>query len=58
MVKLLSRLMRARRGATTLEYAFIVAFIVIAIIVAIRNVGGATLGLWQNSADRISAVVS
>ena len=58
MIKLLSRLMAARRGATAIEYGLIVALIVIAIITGIRSVGGGTLSLWQNNTDRISAVMS
>jgi pilus assembly protein Flp/PilA len=58
MNTLLAKAMRDRRGATAIEYGLIAALIVVAAMAGIKSVGLNVTGLWQNSADRISAVIS
>jgi pilus assembly protein Flp/PilA len=47
------RLVCDRKGATAVEYGFIVALIVIAIIASIQGLAGATTGMWENVSDRV-----
>lgn len=46
-----------RRGATAIEYGLIVALVVIAAMGSIAAMGGGTHGMWQNTTDRVSAVI-
>lgn len=52
-MKLLDRLARDPRGATAVEYGFIVALIVIAIIASIQALGTTTTGMWNNVSDKV-----
>ncbi|ODP37892.1 Flp family type IVb pilin [Sphingomonas turrisvirgatae] len=47
------RLVRDRKGATAVEYGFILALIVIAIIASIQGLAGATTGMWNNVTDKV-----
>ncbi|MCP3729351.1 Flp family type IVb pilin [Sphingomonas sp. MG17] len=47
------RLVRDRKGATAVEYGFILALIVIAIIASIQGLAGATTGMWGNVHDKV-----
>lgn len=42
------RLVRDRKGATAVEYGFIVALIVITIIASIQGLAAVTTGMWNN----------
>ncbi len=47
------RLVRDRKGATAVEYGFIVALIVIAIVASIQALAGANTGIWNNVSDKV-----
>lgn len=53
LLRLYERLVRDRKGATAVEYGFIVALIVIAIIASIQGLAGATTGMWNNVHDEV-----
>jgi pilus assembly protein Flp/PilA len=44
----LRRFLRQQQGATAIEYALIAAGIAMAIIVTVKALGGAVLGLWNS----------
>jgi len=48
----LTRLRRDSRGATTVEYAMVLAFIVLAIITSVRGVADENTGIWATLARR------
>ena len=50
---LFRHIVRDRSGATAVEYGFILALIVIAIIASIQGLAGATTGLWTNVSDKV-----
>ena len=50
----LLRLYRDDQAATAVEYAVLLALILVAIISAISAVGDSTQGLWANDANQIS----
>jgi pilus assembly protein Flp/PilA len=54
MLSTLRRLLRDTRGATLVEYALIIALMVIAMMVALRGVAVATTDMWNN----VSATVT
>lgn len=47
--------LRDRRGATALEYGFILALIVIAIMASLSSVADATVGMWGNVSNNVQA---
>ena len=47
------RLVRDRKGATAVEYGFILALIVLAVIASIQGLAGATTGMWNNVSDQV-----
>jgi pilus assembly protein Flp/PilA len=49
-----STLARCERGATAVEYGFIIAMIVLAIITALVNVATKTTGIWQHISNEVS----
>ena len=57
MFSLLMQLYRDDQGATAVEYAVLLALILVAVITAINAVGSDTSGIWANDANRISAAV-
>lgn len=46
LAHLLTALLNDRRGATAVEYGLIVALIVIAMFVGLRNLADVTIALW------------
>ncbi|KQR84016.1 Flp family type IVb pilin [Sphingomonas sp. Leaf343] len=44
---------RDRRGATSVEYAMILAFVVLVMLVALSQVADVTIGLWGNVSDKV-----
>ena len=48
------RLGKDERGATAVEYAFIMALIFLAMVAGVRGFAGATIGMWENVADNVS----
>lgn len=57
LIDLLARLglTRCERGATAVEYALILAMIVLAMITALTSVANKTTGMWNNVADEVTA---
>ena len=53
----LRRLAGDRKAATAVEYGLILAFIVIAMIVALRAMADATTGMWGMVSDTVSSVM-
>ena len=51
------RLYRDDQAATAVEYAVLLALILVAIISAINAVGDSTHGIWANDASQIDAAV-
>ncbi|QGP80204.1 Flp family type IVb pilin [Sphingobium sp. CAP-1] len=49
------RLVRCERGATAVEYALILAMVVLAMITALTNVANKTTGMWNNVATEVTA---
>jgi pilus assembly protein Flp/PilA len=49
----LPRVLRDSRGATAIEYGLIVALIVIAMIVALKNLASTTIGMWNNVSTKV-----
>ncbi|MGB0069309.1 MAG: Flp family type IVb pilin [Isosphaeraceae bacterium] len=54
MLNYLLRFYRDDQAATAVEYAVLLALILIAIIAAINAVGNTTSGIWANDANKIS----
>lgn len=53
VARTLARLVANQRGATAVEYGLILAFMVVALIFGLSNLGIATSGMW----DRVSTKV-
>ncbi|HEX7742695.1 MAG TPA: Flp family type IVb pilin [Sphingobium sp.] len=47
-------LLRCERGATAVEYGFILALITLAIITALSNVANKTNSMWNNVATAVT----
>ena len=45
------------QGPTAVEYAVMLALVLMAVVSAITAVGNSTSGMWQNNADKISSAV-
>ena len=55
MLNQLLRLCRDDQAATAVEYAVLLALILVAVIGAINAVGDSTHGIWANDASQIEA---
>ncbi len=55
LVRFVSVLYRDRKAATAVEYGFIVALIVIAIMAALIELGSTTTGIWTNVSTKVQA---
>jgi pilus assembly protein Flp/PilA len=53
MVRRICRLLTDIRGATAIEYGLIVSLIVIAIIGALLQVAGTTIGIWTDVSTNV-----
>ena len=51
----LRRLLADQGGATAIEYGLIAALIVVAMVGALANLGGGTLGMWTKVHDAVQA---
>jgi pilus assembly protein Flp/PilA len=54
MLSTLRRLLRDSRGATLVEYALIIALMVIAMIVALRGVADSSINMWNSVSSTVS----
>lgn len=50
-----SRLLRCCCGATAVEYALILAMIVLAMLAALNSVANKTIGMWNNVATEVAS---
>jgi pilus assembly protein Flp/PilA len=48
-------LIRDRRAATAVEYGFLLALIVLAIMAALVELGGVTTDMWNNVSNKVQA---
>ncbi len=55
LLRLFSTLSRNRKGATVVEYGFILALIVLAIMAAMIELGATTAGMWNNISTKVQA---
>jgi pilus assembly protein Flp/PilA len=55
LVRLGLNLWRDRKAATAVEYGFILALIVIAIMVAVIELGATTTSMWNNVSTKVQA---
>ncbi|UZK66373.1 Flp family type IVb pilin [Sphingomonas sp. M1-B02] len=50
-----ARLLRDRRAATAVEYGLILALIVISLMIGLIALGDASMNLWSNINDKVTA---
>ena len=55
---LIRALLASEDGATAVEYAVLLALILVVLISAINAVGNSTSGAWQNNVNKISAATT
>jgi len=55
MLNHLLRFYRDEQAATAVEYAVLLALILVAVISAINAVGSSSSGIWANDADKINS---
>jgi pilus assembly protein Flp/PilA len=55
---LIRALLASEDGATAVEYAVLLALILVVLISAITAVGNSTSGAWQNNVNQISAATT
>lgn len=55
LVRLVFDLCRDRKAATAVEYGFILALIVVAIMAAIIQLGSTTTSMWDNVSTKVQA---
>jgi pilus assembly protein Flp/PilA len=48
---------RDRRGATVVEYALIIALIVLAMMVSLRTFANASTSMWNNVSSKVVALI-
>jgi pilus assembly protein Flp/PilA len=48
LARAFSRLIRDRRGATAVEYGFILALVFLGMVAAVRGLSGQTQSMWNN----------
>lgn len=49
-----TRFLREESGATAVEYAVMLALILMTLIVAVRTVGNGTSGIWANNEAKLN----
>ena len=54
MAKILCAILRDSKGATAVEYALILALIVVAMIGSLNTFATKTIGMWNNVADIVN----
>jgi pilus assembly protein Flp/PilA len=54
----IQRFLQEEDGPTAVEYAVILALILMAIIAGVGTVGGGTANLWENNSNEISNAIS
>ena len=56
--KILGRLLRDRKGATVVEYGFIISCIILAIMLSLIQLGAQTGTMWNNVSTDVRAATS
>ncbi len=56
--RLLKTIIENQRGATTIEYALILAFIVLAMFATLQALAGQTVGMWNHVSSTSTAAMS
>ncbi len=54
-VRLINRLLRDRRAATAVEYGFILALIVLAMMASLMSVANVTIGMWGDVSTKVES---
>ncbi len=49
---------REEKGVTAVEYAVLLALILVAVIMAINAVGSTNSGIWASDSDKITSAMS
>jgi pilus assembly protein Flp/PilA len=57
-VSFVHRFLSDESGPTAVEYAVMLALVLVAVISAINAVGNSTSAMWQNDANRINDAVN
>ncbi|QEH37635.1 Flp/Fap pilin component [Aquisphaera giovannonii] len=57
MHRLLGRLRREEAGATAVEYAVLLALILVAVMTAINALGSTSSGIWANDTTNITSSI-
>jgi pilus assembly protein Flp/PilA len=57
-VRTIRTLMHDRRGATAVEYGFILALIVIAMMASLMSLADVTTNMWKNVTNKVEAATS
>jgi len=52
-MRFIKRLARSTRGATVVEYGFILALIFLAMMAGVAAVGSTTSGMWNNVSEAV-----
>ena len=55
ILRLALMLVRDRKAATAVEYGFILALIVLALMATLVELGGVTSGMWTNVSTKVQA---
>lgn len=55
LMRFASSIVRDRKAATAIEYGFILALVVLAMMVALIEVGATTSQLWSNVSAKVQA---
>lgn len=55
ILALTRKLIRDRKGATAVEYGFILALIVLAMMMALISLGEVTTSMWGNVSNKVQA---
>lgn len=53
MLRLMRALARDRRGGTAIEYGLIASLVVIAMMAALINFAGVSVGMWNNISNKV-----
>ena len=53
MIRVIAGLLRDVRGATAIEYGFILALVVLALMAALVSFAHASIDIWSNVSDKV-----
>ncbi len=51
--RFVKRLFADRRGATAVEYAFIIGLVFLALLVGLSNMANVTIGMWGDVSNKV-----